>query len=364
MHNNLTEYQSIFHRMVGEMEDCALFFLDEYGNVGSWNKGAQMIKGYSAAEIMGANFKTFYTPEGLARGLADQIMDDARKNGSARQLGWRVKKDGSLFWAQVTLTAIHDDDGRLIGFSKFTRDMTEKMNIEKALNEYARELEFKNKELEQFVYIASHDLQEPLLTVRNFVDLLRDEYGSLFDENAELYLNFIYQSTERMRNLIKGLLDYSRLGGNQPKKQIDLNEMMDGIRDDLYTQIESSGARIYCEDLPLITGYETAIRQLLQNLLSNSLKFRKVGVAPEIYISGTRAGDFWKFEIRDNGIGIEDRFKDKIFAIFQRLHSHSEYEGHGIGLSHCKKIVEMHNGEIYVKSLIGEGSRFYFTIKI
>ncbi|EDM34253.1 histidine kinase sensor protein [Pedobacter sp. BAL39] len=350
--------------MVGEMEDCALFFLDVQGNVGSWNKGAEMIKGYTAAEVIGTSFRRFYTAEGIARGLPDQMIEEARRNGTARQSGWRVKKDGNLFWAQVTLSAMHDEEGKLIGFSKFTRDMTEKMSIEKALNEYARELEFKNKELEQFVYIASHDLQEPLLTVRNFVDLLKDEYGSVFDENAELYLTFINQSTERMRNLIKGLLDYSRLGGNQPKKQIDLNAIIDGVRHDLYTQIESSGARIFCQELPLIRGHETAIRQLFQNLLSNSLKFRKVGVPPEIHISAQQDGEFWKFEVRDNGIGIEERFTEKIFAIFQRLHSHSEYEGHGIGLSHCKKIVEMHSGEIYVKSLIGEGSCFYFTIKI
>lgn len=363
MQDNLSQSQHLLSKMLGDIEDYAILFLDKDGNVGSWNKGAEKIKGYSSEEIIGMNFRSFYNSESRRNGTPELLIEEAKLKGKVQHRGWRVRKDGTEFWAHVTITAIYDEDNELIGFSKFTRDLTEKMNAEKAMKEYARELEFRNKELEQFVYIASHDLQEPLLTVNNFVGLLRDEYSEQLDENGELYLDFIHQSTERMKSLIKGLLDYARLGTHQPKKLVNCNYLLDSIQADLFSQIEAADAEIIYQNLPVIYGYETAIRQLFQNLISNALKFRKSNVPPKIHVSALNDDDYWKFEVRDNGIGIEARFTEKIFVIFQRLHGRSDYEGHGIGLSHCKKIVELHNGEISVESVVGEGSRFYFTLK-
>lgn len=364
MQNNVSQYQPLMLKMLGEIEDYAILFLDTQGNIGSWNKGAEKIKGYKAEEIIGKNFRVLYTTESRKGMVPELLLEEAKAKGKVQHRGWRLKKDGNVFWAHVTIIAIYDDEQQLIGFSKFTRDLTEKMEADKAMKAYARELEFRNKELEQFVYIASHDLQEPLLTVRNFIDLLRIEYGSMFDEQAEQYLEYISESAERMKDLIKGLLDYARLGSHQSKNPVNCNLIVDSIKSDLAELIESTGAQIHYQNLPVISGYENAIKQLFENLIGNSLKFRRNDVVPEIHITAVSDDHYWQFEVKDNGIGIEDRYKHKIFALFQRLHSRTDYEGYGVGLSYCKKIVELHSGEIFVESTLGKGSRFCFTLKM
>lgn len=167
-----------------------------------------------------------------------------------------------------------------------------------------------------------------------------------------------------MRNLIKGLLDYARLGGQQSKTLVDCNALMNSLQSDLFGSIAATNAEIHFKDLPIVFGYETALRQLFQNLLSNSLKFKRPDVAPQIYISVVSHDNFWNFEFRDNGIGIEERYLEKVFVMFQRLHNATDYEGYGIGLSHCKKIVELHGGKISVESVVNEGSIFRFSLKI
>ena len=351
-------------RMLEVIDDYAILFLDRHGNIENWNKEAEKIKGYSAEEIVGQNYSIFYSEDSRRSKLPEFLLEEAKLKGRSQHEGWRVRKSGELFWAFVTLSAIYDDNSKVVGLSMFVRDLTAKRQLEKTAEEYARELEIKNKELEQFVYIASHDLQEPLLTVKNFVELFKEEYKDVFDDNAKLYLQFIDRSTERMRNLIKGLLDYARLGGQQSKVLVDCNALMDSLQNDLYSSIQTAGAQIYYENLPIVYGYETALRQLFQNLLSNSLKFKRPDVAPRINIAVVGHDNFWHFEFKDNGIGIEDRYKEKVFVMFQRLHSTSDYEGYGIGLSHCKKIVELHGGKISVEAIPNEGSTFSFSLKI
>lgn len=350
--------------MLEVIDDYAIFFLDRQGNIENWNNEAEKIEGYIADEIIGRNFSFFFNEECRRNKLPELLIEEARHKGRSQYEGWGVKKGGELFWSFVTLSAIYSDTNAVAGFSIFVRDLTAKRHQEKTTEEYARELELKNKELEQFVYIASHDLQEPLLTVKNFVELFKEEYKDVFDDNAKLYLQFIDRSTERMRNLIKGLLDYGRLGGQQSKTLVDCNLLMDSLRNDLYSSINAVDAEIHYENLPIIYGFETALRQLFQNLLSNALKFMKPGIAPKIRIAVNNQGNFWNFEFRDNGIGIEERYKEKVFLMFQRLHNVADYEGYGIGLSHCKKIVELHGGKISVDSVLNEGSTFNFTLKI
>lgn len=351
-------------RMLEVIDDYAILFLDKHGNIENWNKEAEKIKGYKADEIIGSNFSVFYSEDSRRNKLPELLIEEAKLKGRSQHEGWRLRKSGELFWAFVTLSAIYDDRNNVVGFSKFIRDLTAKRHLEKTTEEYARELEIKNKELEQFVYIASHDLQEPLLTVKNFVELFKDEYKDVFDDNAKLYLQFIDRSTERMRNLIKGLLDYARLGGQQTKTLVDCNTLVDSLQNDLFSSINATGAEIKYTNLPIVYGFETALRQLFQNLLSNSLKFKRPDVAPLIQIFAVARDNFWHFEFKDNGIGIEDRYKEKIFVMFQRLHSVTDYEGYGIGLSHCKKIVELHGGKIAVESVLNEGSAFNFSLKV
>jgi PAS domain S-box-containing protein len=351
-------------RMLEVIDDYAILFLDRHGNVENWNKEAEKIKGYTADEIIGHNINVFYSEESRRNKLPELLIEEARLRGRAQHEGWRVRKGGELFWAFVTISAIYGDQSEVVGYSKFIRDLTAKRQMEKTTEEYARELEIKNKELEQFVYIASHDLQEPLLTVKNFVELFKDEYKDVFDDNARLYLQFIDRSTERMRNLIKGLLDYARLGGHQAKTLVDCNLLMDSLQNDLFSSITAAEATITYKDLPIVYGFETALRQLFQNLLSNSLKFKMPGVPPQIDISVAAHDNFWHFEFKDNGIGIEPCYKEKVFVMFQRLHNVADYEGYGIGLSHCKKIVELHGGKISVESVLNEGSSFNFTLRV
>jgi len=240
------------------------------------------------------------------------------------------------------------------------RKEAEKARIE---TEHAnKELKLKNKELEQFVYVASHDLQEPLRTTSSFVELIKQQYHGRLDEMADKYLDFISDASDRMKILIKDLLDFSRIGTNAALKKVDCNIIMKNMLLDISVIIQESKADIQYTELPVIDGYPTEIKLLFQNLVHNAIKFRKKDIAPRIKISVQKAGDYWEFAVSDNGIGMEKQYSERIFVIFQRLHTRKEYAGSGIGLSHCKKIVELHHGKIRVESIPGFGSTFYFTI--
>ncbi len=251
-----------------------------------------------------------------------------------------------------------------------------KFNIElekknQAIYEQSLALEAKNKELEQFAYIASHDLQEPLNTISSFIGLIVEDYGDRIDSVGKESLNFIQDASLRMKNLIDALLEYSRLGRGKEYAKVDTNNVLADLKADLKSVIDKEGAKITIGKLPTVTGSEIELRLLFQNLISNAIKFRADGVVPEIKISCSKKNksknqqnDFWQFAIKDNGIGIPEEHKERIFAIFQRLHSREQYQGTGIGLAHCKKIVESHGGEIWLTSKVGEGSTFYFTIPL
>jgi two-component system, sensor histidine kinase len=236
------------------------------------------------------------------------------------------------------------------------------INLEKKVEQRTVELESKNKELEQFAYVASHDLQEPLRTTSSFVELLRKQYYDKLDANANRYIDYILQSSDRMKTLIKDLLDYSRLGREKSLEQTDCNALLQEVLADLQKVIKENGAQINAGPLPQIKAFSTEIKLVFQNLISNSIKFRRQEVQPEIDISAQRKNGFWQFSFSDNGIGIEKQHQERIFIIFQRLHSRSDYEGSGIGLAHCKKVVELHGGRIWVDSEPGKGSTFHFTI--
>lgn len=222
----------------------------------------------------------------------------------------------------------------------------------------------KNKELEQFAYIASHDLQEPLRSITSFTQLLDEDYRDQIGEDGGQYLNFLLEASERMRRLIKGLLDYSRLGREATLGRFDAAKVVKEILTDLAISINECGAEIKVGPLPVLNAYELEFRQLVQNLISNAIKFRKPGTAPVVQVSAQQVGGAWEFSIKDNGIGIAPEHQEKIFLIFQRLHNRSQYDGTGIGLANCVKIVAMHGGKLWVESEKDQGSTFKFTIPI
>jgi two-component system sensor histidine kinase/response regulator len=219
-----------------------------------------------------------------------------------------------------------------------------------------------NKELEQFAYVASHDLQEPLRTISNFVGLLNQKYSENTDKSVKQYLHFIVDATTRMQNLIRDLLILSRIGRDETFTAIDCNKILEDVLEDISATIKESNARITSSSLPILSGTEIEFKQLFQNLISNSIKFCEKGVIPEITINAKERDRDYLFSFKDNGIGIEEQYREQVFVIFKRLHSMDEYAGTGIGLATCKKIVLLHNGSIWVESKSGEGSTFYFTI--
>lgn len=243
------------------------------------------------------------------------------------------------------------------------RPISEKINKQnELLEDKNRLLEYKNEQLEHFAYHASHDLKEPLRTVRSFIGVLKEDYGEILDKEANNYFNFIEDAAGRMSRLIEGLLEYSRLGKMGNFGKIDLNELMPQILSNLNDSIQKKNASIKMDKLPVISCSKTELGLVFQNLISNALKFSPTDRQPEIRISVEDKDEHYQFRIKDNGIGIPEAQRLDIFKIFQKLHRPDEYEGQGLGLAFCKKIVELHGGQIRVESTEGEGSSFFFTV--
>ncbi|HEY0271936.1 MAG TPA: PAS domain S-box protein [Chitinophaga sp.] len=351
-----------YARMIEEVEDYAIILLDTEGRIRNWNAGAEKLKGYSAAEVVGQHFGIFYLPRDRSSQLPEMLLAQARTEGRAHHEGWRLRKDGSQFWGSIVITALHNDDGEVIGFSQVTKDLTVDKKAEEAQERYLEQLETRNREMEQLTYIASHDLQQPLRTITNYLTMFESKYQPLVEEHGRVYIELVMKAAMRMRELIRAMLEYSTLGVNKTVGEVDANVLLEEVKQDMYEYISSTGARVESSGLPVLRGYRVELRQLLQNLVSNAIKFRKPGVQPQIKISAERGKDKWIFCVQDNGIGIEAQYVTKIFMMFQRLHSKDEYPGTGIGLAYAKKIVMLHNGQIWVQSEPGEGSRFYFSI--
>lgn len=282
------------------------------------------------------------------------------------------RKNGEEFPCEVCLSPLVTEEGYLLAaavrdiskMKQMERTIREAYNnMERKVQQRTAELERKNKELEQFAYVASHDLQEPLQTTSGFVQLLQKQYYGRLDPTADQYIDYVVQSSGRMKTLIKDLLDYSRIGRGNESRQVDCNVLVNEVLADLHNVIDENGVEINIEPLPMLyNAYPTELKSLFQNLVINSIKFRKPNITPVVHIEAKQKNGYWQFSVKDNGIGIDNQYQDRIFVIFQRLHTRSMYEGSGIGLAHCKKIAELHGGKIWVESAAGVGSTFYFTI--
>ncbi|WP_020534691.1 PAS domain S-box protein [Lewinella cohaerens] len=275
---------------------------------------------------------------------------------------FRIQRDDGVIRNIKAVGSIQrDDQGQVVRIIGTNWDITQEKEAEQERIR-SRQLEARNKELEQFAYVASHDLQEPLRTVISFVGLLKRGYQDKFDERGHEYLKFIVDASARMSQLIKGLLEYSRIGTNRQLSQVDISDLIQNILDDLSAQINQTQANISINPMPKIMGYETELRLLFQNLISNALKFRKADQSPIIHLGVKDKKSHWQFTVTDQGIGIDPVYKEQIFSLFQRLHGIEKYEGTGIGLAHCHKIVDLHGGKIWVESKLHHGSTFFFSI--
>lgn len=281
-------------------------------------------------------------------------------------LGSWIAVSSNLIFLSIFCVVLLDTIGKGLQATILKEALLQKQlqHESKKLEQMVETLKHKNQELEQFAYIASHDLQEPLRTTTALVENLEKQYKGRLDDTADLYLNFLSQASTRMRTLITGLLEYSHIGKEKQRSLVNCNTLVKETISDLDASIKESKASIITDNLPQLPAYPLELKQVFQNLLSNALKFRQKNVRPQIKITAIRETDYWTFSIIDNGIGIEERFREKIFAIFQRLHPKSQYDGTGIGLAHCRKIIELHGGKIWVETNPNGGSIFRFKLPV
>jgi PAS domain S-box-containing protein len=480
----LRDSEEKYRLLLDGVQDYAIFMLDQQGRVASWNVGAERIKGYKADEIIGQNFSRFYLQSDIDQGKPKVELQIAAASGRCEAEQWRVRKDGSRFWANVVITAVRNSSGSLLGFSEISRDISERketeakyrglleaapdamvvvnqdgeivlLNLqaekqfgyhrdelvgqkvknvipegfaerliadgtrtaveamaqqigtgielygrrkdgsdfpieimlsplegaggilvtaairdisvrkveEKHLAEMVQELKRSNDELGQFAYVASHDLQEPLRMVASYTQLLAKRYKGRLDSDADVFIAYAVDGSNRMQSLIQDLLAYSRAGAAvQALHAISSENALKEALMNLRATIEENGAIVTHDSLPAITTDDRLLAQVFQNLVGNAIKYRSAE-APQVHVSAAKnGGKEWIFSVRDNGMGIDPQYFERIFILFQRLHGRETFAGTGIGLAICKKMLERLGGRIWVESQPEKGSTFYFAL--
>ena len=344
------------YRMLAETADYGFWRTDEEGYIVEVNECQANLLGYDIDYLIGRHWSEFI--EKRWSNILQSDQNNQSSDSNSRHQLMIERKDGSHIWVRVRGSPIIDDYGNYTGYLNIFTDVTEFKKAEERLKR-------SNEELEQFAYIASHDLREPLRMISSYLELLERRYdGKVLDDRAKQYIRFAVDGSLRMQLMIDDILTFSRINTTRaPLQNVDMNKVLATVTSDLEAMIEESGAKIFHEKLPVVVADRVQMTILLQNLISNAIKFRGDS-PPEINISVELVGGDWIFKIKDNGIGIDPAHMDRLFQMFVRLHSRHEYEGTGIGLAICKKIVERHDGAIWVSSKLGVGSTFYFTLPV
>jgi PAS domain S-box-containing protein len=341
----------------------AVVIADATGLIRIVNRQTEVLFGYPRAELVGRPVEALlpdrFHEVHTAHRAGYQANPHTRPMGVGLELFGR-RRDGSEFPVEISLSPM-GLAGEPVVIST-VRDITPRKQAEERLKAAAADLARSNAELEQFAYVASHDLQEPLRMVASYTQLLARRYQGKLDEDADEFIGFAVDGARRMQDLINDLLAYSRVGTRTLQVDaVDTGRLVDGVVADLAGAIEDSGGTVARDPLPIVRGDPTQLRQLFQNLLANAVKFRGER-PPEVRVTAESRAGSWAFAVRDNGIGIEPQYLERIFVLFQRLHTRVEYPGTGIGLAICKKIVERHGGRIWVESEPGRGTTFWFTL--
>ena len=358
--------EGLFRALMAGVTDYAILVLDPEGNVAMWNDGARKLKGYEADEIIGRNFSIFYTPEDRARGVPEDALRVAAAEGKFEDESLRVRKDGTTFWASQVVSPIRDGSGKVTGFVKVTRDITQRKDVEAEIQNYVERLKRSNQELDDFAYIASHDLKEPIRGLSNNAKFLQEDYAEVVGDAGRRRLDRMIYLCGRMESLVDDLLYFSRLSRQDLAVQsVDLNRVIRDIELMMETTLRERNVTIAVpEALPAIVCDVPRVTEVFRNLITNAVKYNdKPEKRVEIGVSG-REGGAPVFYVRDNGIGIDERFYSDIFRIFKRLNEEDDsVKGTGVGLTFVKKIVERHGGRIWLESEPGRGTTFFFTLK-
>ena len=371
-----------FRLLVEGVKDYAIFMLDPQGRVMSWNAGAERIKGYRADEIIGRSFTTFYTEDAVASGHPAHELEIAAAEGRYEEEGWRVRKDGSRFWANVLITALSGDDGSLRGFAKVTRDFTERRaaqdalresearlrvlagELERRVEERTRELRDAYAELEAFSYSVSHDLRAPLRAIDGFSKLLAAGADAKLDDVERAHLARIRDGAQRMSRLIDDLLQLSRLSRAPLSLQdVDVSAVAAAVVDELRQVEPDRVVDVAVEPGMRARADGRLLHLLLQNLIGNAWKFTRRRVDGRIEVGTTTMRGTPAFFVKDDGAGFDMRYAAKLFVPFERLHSAREYEGTGIGLASVKRVVARHGGAVEAVGAPDQGATFTFTLE-
>ena len=347
--------QQLYSLQVRQLKEYAIFFIDLDGRIRTWNAGVEYLLGYTEDEWIGSDTSLIFIPPDKAVALRESEMEIARQKGSASDIRWHRRKDGSELFANGVMTTVYDSSGTLVGFTKVISDETSRKQLEDSLIE-------SNSALEHFAYAASHDLQEPLRTIGNYADLILSRHGKELSETGTQALGFIVKAVARTRALIQDLLMYARVGvEKETAVSVPLDQDVESAISQLAGALEESGAAVTHDPLPTVVAERTQIVRLFQNLISNAVKYRSPERTCNIHISARPDGKVWVISVADNGIGFPQEYAESIFTPFKRLHG-QKYSGSGVGLAICRRIVESHGGRIWAESAVDTGSTFYFTL--
>lgn len=382
MEEALQESEKRFRLLVEGVKEYAILMLDPGGHVVSWNNAARRIKGYQAEDLIGKHISNFYTAEDKACGKAEELLQLAAERGSVEDEGWRIRQDGSKIWATVNIIALHDEQGQLLGFAKITRDLTDRKKAEAQIRRLNRELENRvrertlqleiaNKELEAFAYSVSHDLRAPLRALSGFSRILIHDYNHALDESGQHYLQRIRENARQMGALIDDLLKFSRLIREPVKREmVDVTAVVHQVLVDLNLKSAAFPLDIVVDELPECLADHQLLYQVFLNLIENAVKYSRqrdvvqIQVGTQELASTAAAHHQPVYFVRDNGIGFDMAYAEKIFGVFQRLHRAEEYEGTGVGLALVQRIIHRHSGQIWVEAVVDQGATFYFTIGV
>ena len=351
-----------YETIINSVTDRMVFIGSDY-TIRAANRSYLAAIGKTGEEVLGSNLLELFDKD-YVESYMKPFLNRALSGRTEESAAWARGGDGNPVYLEISYIPYKDEHGRVRGVILVAHDITDIKHAQDELLKKNEQLKHSNQELEQFAYVASHDLQEPLRTVTSYTQLLEKRYSDRFDDAAGEFMQFIVEAAKRMQNLIDDLLAFSRVTSRaRPFVPVDCGAVFDVVVEDISAAITESGSSVTRDDLPTVQGDPSQLRQLFQNLIGNAIKYRHPDRKNHIHVSARKSGKYCEFSVKDNGIGIKPEYYERIFEIFQRLHGRGEYSGTGIGLALCKKIVKMHGGRIWLESAPGEGTTFLFTLR-